>query len=251
MPDAGSGVGVSKDKKARQAALREFLIAMPGAFDAAGQALGRMVWLGVIALALVAWSVFFARPDHPAQPVPVGKDDNPSGALFVRDLGRLADGRHTFDLVYQLVVHNPGGTIVRFDGAASERLSLADPASEADVIDLGAPPGALRPATGRWHELIAAPLQPGQPNRDILPGHWQVVRAHYRIKARPEQSADVAIAYELHHDDREGFHNPMQRREPKDMIAHDEEVQLGVVVRAHCPLGVKIVNGEVRSLCGS
>ena len=36
-----------------------------------------------------------------------------------------------------------------------------------------------------------------------------------------------------------------------DPQAHDEPVQLGAVLRAHCPLGVKVHMGEVRSLCGS
>jgi hypothetical protein len=36
-----------------------------------------------------------------------------------------------------------------------------------------------------------------------------------------------------------------------DLVAHDEEVQFGAVLRAHCGLGVKVQNGEMRSLCGS
>jgi hypothetical protein len=132
--------------------------------------------------------------------------------------------------------------------SATERLSIGDPPPAAEVIDLGQAPGAYRQATGRWHAVSVRDDRPGQPDQDIPPGHWQVVRAHYRVNARPDQFADVAIGYTLDHDPSRGW---FTRKGPPDGVAHDEEVQLGAVLRAHCPLGVKLQNGEMRSLCAS
>jgi len=72
----------------------------------------------------------------------------------------------------------------------------------------------------------------------------RIVRA---INARLDQFADVAIGYGLRHRPHGWFGRPGDI----DNDAHDEEVQLGAVLRAHCPLGVKIQHGEVRSLCGA
>ncbi len=237
----------NKDKKARHAALREFLIAIPGAFDRAATALRWLVVLAAIALAAMVLRMVFAHPGHPPAPPPGGQGDNPSGALYVRDLGRLPDGRHTFDLVYELVLRNAGEPHVRLV-SATERLSIGDPPPAADVIDLPQAPGAYRQATGQWHEVSVRTDHPGQPDQDVLPGHWQIVRAHYRVNARPDQFADVAIGYTVDHDAARGW---FTRKGPPDGVAHDEDVQLGAVLRAHCPLGVKVQNGEMRSLCAA
>ena len=235
----------SKDKKARHAALREFLIAIPGAFDRLAASLGRLVVLAAIALAAMVLYFLFGHHGPPRAPAPGGPADYPCGALYVRDLGRLSDGRHTFDLVYALIVRNADAPHLRMI-SATERLSIGDPPPMADVIDLGQAPGAYRQATGRWHAVSVRDDRPGQPDQDIPPGHWQVVRAHYRVNARPDQFADVAIGYTLDHDPPRGW---FTRKGPPDGVAHDEEVQLGAVLRAHCPLGVKIHNGEMTSLC--
>lgn len=238
----------SKDKKAQRAALRDFLVETPGALDRATASLGWLVLLGAVALAALVLHLLFGRPGHPPVPPPGGQDNNPSGALYVRDLGRLPDGRHAFDLVYELVVRNTTEPHLRFV-RASERLLVGDPPPAADVVDLGNAPGANRQMAERWHEMSATEgLRPGQPNQDIPPDHWQVVRAHYRVNARPDQLADVAIGYELDHEQPRGW---FEHQPSPDVVAHDEEVQLGAVLRAHCALGVKIQNGEMRSLCGS
>ena len=237
----------SKDKKARNAAFRHFLVETPGALDRATASLGWLVVLCAIALGVLVLHLLFGRPAHPPVPAPGGNGENPSAALYVRDLNRLPDGRHTFDLVYVLVVRNASEPHLRFV-RARERLSIGDPPPTADVTDLGTAPGAIRQAAARWHEAsMTEGLRPGQPNQDIDPGHWQVVRAHYRVNARPDQFADVAIAYELDREPPGWF----KHRPPRDVVAHDEEVQLGAVLRARCALGVKIQNGEMRSLCGS
>jgi hypothetical protein len=238
----------NRDKKARQAALREFLVATPGALDRATSSLGWLVVLAAIALLALAAHLVFARPDHPPVPPAGGQGDNPSGALYVRDLGRLRDGRHTFDLVYELVVRNGDAPQLRFV-SVSRRLSMGDPPPAADVVDLGQAPGLRHQAIGGWHELsVTGDNHYGQPDGDIPPGHWQVVSAHYRVNARPDQFADVAIGMDLDHESHRGW---FKRQPLHDLVAHDEEVQLGAVLRAHCPLGVKIRNGEMRSLCGS
>lgn len=238
----------SKDKKARNAALRHFLVEAPSALDRAAASLGWLVVLCAIALGALGLHLLFGRPGHPPAPPPGGRGDNPSGALYVRDLGRLPDGRHTFDLVYELVVRNAAEPHLRFV-KASERLLVGDAPPAADVVDLGNAPGADRQVAGGWHVMSTAEgIRPGQPTQDIPPDHWQVVRAHYRVNARTDQLADVAIGYELDHDPPRGW---FERPPPHDVIAHDEEVQFGAVLRAHCALGVKIQNGEMRSLCGS
>ena len=237
----------NKDKKATRAALREFLTAIPGSVEQASRAIRWLVVLAAIALVAVAVAVVF-MPRHPPVPPPGGNDDNPDATLYVRDLGRLSDGRHTFDLVYALVVRNAAEPQLRFV-AVNRRLSIGDPPPPADVIDLGQAPGERHGAVGRWHELATTTdNHVGQPNPDIPRGRWQTVRAHYRINARPEQTADVAFGVELDHAPRRGWF----RHQPEhDFVAVDEEVQLGAVLRTHCPLGVKIHNGETRSLCGS
>ncbi len=237
----------SKDKKARHAALREFLIAIPGAFDRAATALRWLVVLAAIALAAMVLRMVFAHPGHPPAPPPGVPGDNPSGALYVRDLGRLPDGRHTFDLVYVVVVRNAVAPHRRLI-SATRRLSIGDPPGSADVIDLGQAPGLAGRATGRWHEVSTGEDRPGQSDQDIVPGQAQVVRAHYRANARPDQFADVAIGYRPDPEPPRGWF--AHERLP-DTVAQDEDVQFGAVLRAHCPLGVKIQNGEMRSLCGS
>lgn len=237
----------NKDKKATRAALRDFLVAIPGTLDRAATAMGRMVWLGVVVLVLIAAGIVF-MPHHHREPPPGGNTDNASGALYVRDLGRLPDGRHTFDLLYTLVVRNAAEPQLRFV-AVNQRLSIGDPPPTADVIDLGEAPGEHRAAIGRWREVAATRYDHyGQPNPDIPPGHRQTIRAHYRINARPDQFADVAIGFELDHAPHRGW---FRHQPERDFVAQDEEAQLGAVVRAHCPLGVKIQNGETRSLCAS
>ena len=238
----------SKDKKARKVALRHFLVETPGVLDRAAASLGWLVVLGALALGALVLHLVFGHPDHPPVPPPGVPGDNPSGALYVRDLGRLPDGRHTFDLVYTLVVQNAAEPHLRFV-SSRQRLLVGDPPPAADVVDMQPAPGANRPAAGAWRELSTSEdLRPGQPNPDIPPGYWQDIRAHYRVNGRPDQLADVAITYVLDHQHGRGW---FERPPPHDVVAHDEEAQLGAVLRAHCALGVKIHNGEMRSLCGS
>jgi hypothetical protein len=237
----------SKDKKARHIALRDFLIAIPGTLDRAITWFGWLVVLAGITLAALVLHLVLGRGGPPAMLPPGGHGDNPSGALFVRDLERLPDGRHTFDLVYELVLHNeterPFSVVF-----TRERLLIGDAPAAADVVDLGHAPGVSGAPTGAWHEAISrSNLAPGQPIQELRPGRWRVFRVHYRINARPDQFADVAIGYALNFERRGWFGHG----DNFDADGHDEEVQLGAVLRAHCPLGVKVQNGDLKSLCAS
>ena len=82
----------NKDKKATRAALREFLTAIPGSVEQASRAIRWLVVLAAIALVAIAAAVVF-MPRHPPAPPPGGNGDNPDATLYVRDLGRLPDGR--------------------------------------------------------------------------------------------------------------------------------------------------------------
>lgn len=234
-----SGTQVSsKDKKARRAALRHFLVETPGALDRATDSLGWLVVLGALALGALVLHLLFGHPDHPPLPPPGGPGDNPSAALYVRDLGRLPDGRHSFDLVYTLVLRNAAGRPASV-AAVSEQVSVGDPAPTGDIVDLGhRPPGA-------WH--VVAGHRDTARGPDLAPGQWRVLRAHYRLTARPEQFAAVAIGYRLEQARRGWFDHGDGDREDR----HEEEAQLGAVVRVHCAPGVKIQNGDMTSLCGS
>jgi hypothetical protein len=226
----------SRDKKARHAALRDFLVETPDVLERATASLGWLVVMAAIALGALLLYLLFARSGHPPMPPP---GDNPQGALYVRDLGRLPDGRHTFDLVYALDLRNPGSMAY-----TTERLALRDPPAAGDVIDLGPAPDVFTPPAAPWHQAFW--------QRTSLPGHGgpgqsRVLRAHFRINASPDRIADLAIGYGLVHEQRGWFGH----RRITDDDGRDEEVQLGAVLRAHCPLGVKIQNGETKSLCGS
>lgn len=237
----------SKTKKARRAVLRQFLLAIPETLDRAAASLGWLVVVAGLALGALVLHMLFAPHGPPPAPPSGGAPDNPQGALYVRDLGRLPDGRHTFDLVYALVLrseaHRPATPAFTI-----ERLSVGDPPPAGDAVDLGPAPGASGPATGAWHEVSSfRRTMPGQPATDFVPGDWRALRVHYRLNARPDQFADVALGYGLNNPPRGWFDTHWRET---DLIAHDEEVQLGAVLRAHCPLGVKVQNGEMRSLCG-
>lgn len=240
----------SKDKKARRVALRDFLIAIPGVLDRATASLGWLVVLGAVALGALLLHLLFA-PGGPAPvPPPGGQGDNPTGALYVRDLGRLPDGRHTFDLVYELVLRNETERPFSLD-SYEERLAIGDPALAGDIVALSAAPKAFKEpvAGGRWHVALSRHHDDysGKQPEDYPPGRWGRYSAHYHINARPEQSADVAIGYGLRQESSDWFGHRLHFHSD----AHGEEVQLGAVLRAHCPLGVKVQNGEVKSLCGS
>ena len=248
-----------KDKKERRAALRDFLVAIPGAFDRAVASLSWLVVLGAVALGALLLHLMVGGAGHrrPAPP-PGGHGDNPSGALYVRDLGRLPDGRHTFDLVYELVLRNETGGPFAVESSL-DRLAIGDLVTGGDVVELGQAPGLFDESSARvpgaiaWHVAAISP-KGGRNDRhngplvgDYQPGRWRSHAAHYRINARLDQFADVAIGYGLRHRPHGWFGRPGDI----DNDAHDEEVQLGAVLRSHCPLGVKIQHGEVRSLCGA
>ncbi len=271
----------SKDKKVRAAALREFLVAMPGALERVTASLGWLVLVGAIALVALLLHLVWGGGRHP--PIPGARGDSATAALYVRDLGRLPDGRHTFDLVYDVVLANPGGgpDPVEF---SIDRLALGDTAITGDVAEMGHTPGLFdnpgaRHVTGSiaWRVVVQTAVIAGAcgpdrtPAQGVLETHHLIPagpancgggligdgsgarshQAHFRIVARVDQFADVAIGFgrrppphgwfAAHHDD--------------DMVRHavaiDEEVQLGAVVRTHCALGVKVQHGEVRALCGS
>lgn len=225
---------MSKDKKARRAALHEFLLAVPAALDRAGSAFGRLVVLAALALVLIAWRLFVIHPGPPPPPPPGGLGNNPAGALYVRDLGRLPDGRHTFDLVYTLVLRNAATRPFVIE-AASDQLDLGQFTGAGDVVRLdhpGTTGGALA-----WHTALSSVQAMGLAGT-YPPGAWKAGTAHYRLNARPDQFAALAIAYRF------AGHDPVPSAD-----RHGEEVQLGAVLRAHCPLGIKVTQSEVRSLC--
>ncbi len=241
----------SKDKKARRVALRDFLIAIPGTLDRATASLGWLVVLAGISVAALVLHLAFGRGAPRPMPPPGAHGDNPSGALYVRDLGRLSDGRHTFDLVYELVLRNDGDE--RLSVGYRDQLAIGDVTGVGDVIELGHAQEALGdPATKvafgiTWRVALNGPADGGGTSGNYAPGSWWPHAAHFRIKAQPDQIADVAIGYHLEPQP-QGWFN---RRVPTRSGMHDEEVQLGAVLRAHCALGVKVQNGEMKSLCGS
>lgn len=228
------------EKGARAAVLREFLVAMPGALERMTASLGWLVLLGGIGLiAFLLHLAFGGRHDPPPR---ADAGENPVAALYVRDLGRLPDGRHTFDLAYTLVLRNvtPRPQPV---ANASGRLMIGDSPPDGDAVDLGQTPAFDGKARGAWHDAISGPVRGG----DLGPGQWHDFRAHYRLKARADQFADVAMVYEVRREMRGWFGH----RDVSEGDWHHEEVQLGAVLRAHCALGVKVQHGEMRSLCGS
>ena len=106
---------------------------MPGARRKWRGGFGWLVVLAGIAVAALVLHLAFGRGgDHPMPP-PDGHGDNPSGALYVRDLGRLPDGRHTFDLVYELVLRNASRE--RRIVGIRDQLAIGDPGGTGDVID--------------------------------------------------------------------------------------------------------------------
>ena len=162
----------------------------------------------------------------------------------------MADGRHTFDAVYDLVLRNPGDHPFVV-GSSIDRLALGDMVGGSDVVVMNPVPDLpdRLPAGGIvWHD---AALSKDALAGEYAPEHWRGHAAHYRIVARPDQFADVMIAYAVER--RPGWWAHMLGRKPdqEPLDVHHEEIQLGVVLRAHCALGVKVQHGEVRSLCGS
>lgn len=219
---------MSKDKKARRAALRHFLMAIPQSAETATLWLGRLVMLAALALTLVVLLVLFGHHRPPPHDTMLAVH----GQLGARDLARLADGRHSFDLTYDLVLENRSARPMTIS-AVETRLLLRDPASPGDAVDLGQAPAAT---AGAWHQTAA--------HRDtaaitLNPGQWHRLRAHYRVTAASEQIAALAIGYSV--DDGHA---------PAKPDAHDEEVALGAVVRAHCALGISVTNGAMATPCG-
>jgi hypothetical protein len=248
----------SKDKKARRAALRDFLIAIPGALERATASLGWLVIIVGIALAVLVLRAVAGPPHFPVEPPPGGHGDNPSGALYVRDLGRLPDGRHTFDLVYELVLRNQTARPFAID-SSDDNLALGDVVGSGDAIWLDHP-GTLfgRPEPQSKDGVVWTEQKTnGQSHKGGLvgayrPGMWKAHVAHYRVKARADQMVSVTIGYALHPEPRGWFSAKEEHfdADPEHQDEHHEEAQLGAVLRAHCALGVKIQNGEMRSLCG-
>ncbi len=211
---------------------------------------GRLVVLAAIAVAAMVLHLMFGRGGPPMPPLPGGAGNNPAGALYVRDLGRLPDGRHTFDLVYALVLRNDTARPFVLDSLFS-RLAVGDVTRSGDVLDMNE---VSDPETGTmqnvpapalvWHRVADTAQHNGM---HYPPGEWRKLSAHYRINARPEQLADMAISYDLRPEPHglEGWfaHPPMR-------FSYHEEVQLGAVLRAHCALGVKVQNAEPTSPCG-
>jgi hypothetical protein len=272
-----------KDKKAGRAALREFLIAIPGVLDRATASLGWLVVLVGIALAALLLHLAFGDRPHPPAPLPPILEENPQTALYARDLGRLADGRHTFDLVYAVRLRNFGAEPAQVDFGV-DRLALGETGILGDIAELGHAPGlfdAPHATAGVTWRVVAhhgsvhgdcravqAVLErhgviarggadcEGALAGEILPGGERSHQAHYRVAARPDQIADVAIGFAMGPDRRDRPHGWFAAKPDADAVldraqSRDEEVQLGAVLRAHCPLGVKVHNGEVKSLCGA
>ena len=271
---------MSKDKKAgrkadksfRAAALREFLVAMPGALERVTSSFRWLVLLGAVALAALLLHLAFGGKHQP----PI-RAENPVASLYVRDLGRVADGRHTFDLVYDVALPAAIGPHDHVEFSI-DRLALGDGLPTGDIAEMGHAPGlfndpAARHATSgiAWHvvtqrAVIAGACGPDAPARAALDAHHLIPpgpadcaggligarehQAHYRIVARVDQFADVAIGFG-HQPPPRGWFGPHHDDVLRDATTVDEEVQLGAVLRAHCALGVKVQHGEMRSLCGS
>ncbi len=241
-----------KAKRARHAALRDFLVAAAGALTRVSTALGALAVIATIALAVAGLHWLSGPPPPP--PPPGGNGDNPRGVLYVRDLGRLPDGRHTFDLVYELVLRNATPRAFTID-FTRDRLALGDPQVGADVVALGHAPGLFGPAGPQGAITWRVALASAQDRAtglvgDYQPGSWRRHAAHYRVRARADQLADVAIGFGFRAAPRRWFAGAHSADEPAG-IAHHEEVQFGAVIRARCPLGVRIAGGEVRALCAA
>lgn len=244
----------NKDKKATRAALRDFLVAVPGTFDRVGKALYWLVVLSAVAMVAIAAVVVF-WPRHPPEAPPGGNGDNPAATLFVRDLGRLPDSRHTFDLVYELVLANQTRRPFRIE-SSDDRIMLGTLAVHGDVVRLDPAPrefGETRSGADQgiiWSAPLKSVHRTGGLEGEYPPGRSRVHVAHYRVNARPDQFAaiEIAFAFGRKSNDQPG---PSRDADPQKPDGRAEEVQFGAVLRAHCPLGVKIHNGEVRSLCAS
>lgn len=221
---------MSKDKKARRAALRHFLTTLPESFDRMATWLGRLVMLAAAALAAMVLHWAFAH--HRAPPHEPGLAAH--GQMAARDLARLADGRHAFDLSYDLVLDNRGPHPLTVASIETQAL-LRDPVPDGAMLDLGEAPAPGQAAGAPWHRIAdrkdAAAFT-------LAPGQWRRVRAHYRVIAASEQIAAIAIGYTLQ----------AEHAAPHG-DAHGEDVALGAVVRAHCPLGITVVNGGMASSC--
>lgn len=244
----------NKDKKATRAALRDFLIAIPASIEQGSRAMRWLVVMAAIALVGIAAAMVFL-PHHPPAPPPGGNGDNPDATLYVRDLGRLPDGRHTFDLVYELVLSNQTDRPFTV-ASARDSLEIGTLAITGDVARLNGQQafiGQIQPPPD--HGILWMPVSKelGQDRNFTglyMPGRRKVYIAHYRVNARPDQFAGIVIGYDF----KEPPMNPKEAwidGDPVHEDRHHEEVQLGAVLRTHCPLGVKIHNGETRSLCGS
>jgi hypothetical protein len=214
-----------KEKRAGRLALRHFFTGVPRTLDQAVTSFDRLVWLFGLALvlALVALVGHWLTGGHRRPPPP----EPGEGTLYVRDLGRLPDGRHQFDLVYAWQHRGPAPQTV-------VRLSLGDVAAIGDSAELLPAPGPFddkpRPGVVAWHVLQ---------NRDTRDD-----RVHYRLVARADQLADVSATTVLPPPPRWFGHGEQVVQRIGD------ELQLAAVLRAHCPLGVKVHNGSVTPLCG-
>jgi hypothetical protein len=238
-----------KDKRVQRLALRRFFTGVPDTLEQAAETFDRLVWVigAALVLALVALAGHWLAGGHHHAPPP---DDPGDSTLYARDLGRLPDGRHQFDLVLAWQHRGPvAATVVR--------LSLGDVAVTGDSAELMAAPGPFddRAASGAvaWHlaqnRVTRDCDHPAPPGLTGACGVREPL-AHYRITARPDQLVDVTATLVappppprwFGHDD------PAAARHANRI---GEELQLGAVLRAHCPLGVKVHNGSVTPLCGT
>lgn len=238
------------DKQAQRQALRNFLTAIPAALERASKALWWAVVLGAAALIVVVLHGL-GRGHRP--PLPGGAGDSATAALFVRDLGRMPDGRHTFDLVYHLVLRNGGAAPFAVDNSF-DRLALGDTVAGGDVMTMAAAPEPGADTAGgpgggiAWR--VVASRKAGLAGA-YRPGQARSHAAHYRLIARADQFADVLIAYSPAPPPHWwGAIPPVDYQRGGGNVTH-EEVQLGAVLRAHCPLGVNIVNGAMVAQCAA
>ena len=273
--------------------------------DAANNSILILLFLAIsTAIGLLINVLDFRVKEHEVMALAAVKD-NPSGVLYVMDLGRLPDGRHRFDVSYVLVLKNTSDKRFVVD-LNLDRLALGDLSGTGEAVYLNRAPslfdelgrnrtgngiawrvvasnasvlaGDDGPCGGDFDKPVAGPLRPAMQNQleanhllppskgcnpqidyggglteDYPPDHTDIHTAHYRVLARPDQFLDVSIAYNIQH--RPGWWDRLwpwghEEQGPFDTVnPNDEQVYLGTVLRAHCALGVKVQNGEVRSSC--
>ena len=186
-----------------------------------------VVTLGAM-LALIAWFPDFTAKRETASAFSIIRD-NPSGVLRTRDVGILPDGRHRYDISYELVLKNTSNSTFKVEFSV-DRLFVGhnhyNPARGV-AQTIGDPPGIWEKADRKstdvadWELLSSSLGLADNPDSDLvdqlkengfspgtamnnggmagvyLPDHITGYMAHYILAASPTDYAAIAITYGL------------------------------------------------------